>query len=546
MRRLRLVSWLWIIPAAVFLALSLYNLNLPGPNYDEAVEARPAIQILRNMPVEAHRSAVIHIFGHSLPLMIVDYVGALNTYALLLYFKLGGIGVISMRLWPITVAVLIIWLTWQLGKELFGPRTGFVAAMLLAVQPSFVFFARQGIYVTNTTIALTLAIWLVLLRLLQTGQARWLWLAAFMAGLGLWAKFIMLWPLLATALLLPIIWLKREELGLTRTGLRLRALARPDFAGGALIAFLLGIMPLILFNLKTGATIQHFAGTLHRSYYGVNNANYLQNLAARWGQMRSFIRGDHFWYLGGNFADILAWPTFLAAFVIILVVGLWRKQHNNIHTIAWRALFIYAFFFLLLLQTPLTPTALWFTHLAMFSPVIALGIAAGWELLWRQFPVSATNWLAGIFLILLLTSGLRADIGYQRALVQTGGYADHSDAVYRLSDELLARGIYSPYALDWGFEAPLILVSQGEVNPVEIFGYEPFDRPPNNFTDIVTPLLQSPNSYFLLHAPDRTNFPGRREALNALAEDLGVQLESIAIIRERSGAPHTEILHPVP
>ena len=546
MRRWHFRSWLWVIPLLLFLALSLYQLSLPGPNYDEAVEAKPAVQVLQNLPVEAHRNAVIHLFGKTLPLMIVDYVGALNTYLLLLYFKLGGIGVVTMRLWPITVAAAIIWLTWELGRRLFGTRAGFLAAMLLAVQPSFVFFARQGIYVTNTTIALMLAVWLALIRLATTGRARWLWLAAFMAGLGLWAKFIMLWPLVATAILLPVIWGFRTQLGLApAAGFSLRTLLRPRYWGPAILAFLAGLSPFILFNLKTGATFQHFMGTLNKSYYGVENANYLQNLAARWGQMKDFVRGDHFWYLGGNFADMLAWPAFLIAFGIILVILIWRWRQQEMRTLALRALLIYAFFLLLLLQTPLTPTALWYTHLAMFSPVIVLGMAAGWDLLFRQFSSRVAMALAGVFLALLMISGLRADIGYHKALTATGGYADHSDAVYRLSDELLARGITSPYALDWGFDAPLILVSKGQVNPVEIFGYEPYDHPDDGFADRITPMLQNPDSYFLLHAPDRTNFPGRREALQAVADELGIKLETIAVIRERSGAPHTEILHPV-
>ena len=546
MRFSRWRSWLWLIPLALFLALSLYQLHLPGPNYDEAVEAKPAVQILQNLPVEAHRNAVIHIFGHALPLMIVDYVGALNTYILLLYFKLMGIGVVTMRLWPITVGAIILWLTWQLGRRLFGTRAGFVAAMLLAVQPSFIFFARQGIYVTNTTIALMLAIWLALIKLATTGRARWLWLIAFMAGLGLWAKFIMLWPLVATAFLLPVVWGFREALELKpASDFSPRVLLRPRFWGPGLIAFLAGLSPFILFNLKTGATFQHFMGTLNKSYYGVENADYLDNLLARWGQMKDFLRGDHFWYLGGNFADVLAWPVFLAAFGIIVVLLIWRWRQKETRTLALRALLVFAFFLLLLLQTPLTPTALWYTHLAMFSPVLVLAMAGGWDLLFRQFSGRTPTLLAGVFLALMMVSGVRADVGYHKALTATGGYADHSDAVYRLNDELLARGITSPYALDWGFDAPLILVSRGRVNPIEIFGYEPYDHPDDGFAERVAPMLQDPNAYFLVHAPDRTNFPGRREALQAAAEALGVRLETVAVIRERSGAPHTEIWHPV-
>ena len=543
----RLRSWLWLPPILLFLALSLYHITLPGPNYDEAVEAKPAVQLLQGLPVEAHRNALIHILGKPLPLMIVDYVGALNTWALLIFFKLGGISVAVMRLWPIMVAAIIVVLTWLLGRKLFGARAGAMAALLLAVQPSFVFFSRQGIYVTNTTIVLMLGIWLALIKLAETNRARWLWLSAFMAGLGLWAKFIMLWPLAATAALLPFIWGCRKHLGWPQAWeLNPPALLRPRTILPAIFLFLAGLSPFILFNIKTGATWRHFMATLNHSYYGVNNADYSHNLLARWGQMQDFLRGDHFWYLGGNFADPLAWPAFLAALALALGLLFWPRTRSQTRALALRTLGIYTFFLLLLLQTPLTPTALWYTHLAMFSPVLALAIAAGWELLFRQFSARTGALLASLFLILLAGGGLRTDIHYRRALAATGGYADHSDAIYRLGDDLLARGVYSPYALDWGFDAPLILVTQGRVNPIEIFGYEPYDHPDAGFDDRVAPMLQDPNAYFLVHAPDRTNFPGRRQALQAVADKLGVTLETISVIRERSGAPHTELLHPLP
>ena len=539
-------SRVWLLPLVIFLLLTIYQLHLPGPNYDEAVEARPAIQILQNLPVEAHRNAVIHLFGKELPLMIVDYVGALNTLALLLYFKIGGIGVITMRLWPITVGAAIILLTYRLGKALFDERIGFMAAALLAVQPSFVFFARQGIYVTNTTIALMLAIWLIFFKLVATGNISYAWLIAFMAGLGLWAKFIMLWPLVATVALLALIWPFRDKFDFTPApGVDPHSLLTPSAWMPALLAFLAGLSPLILFNLKTEATLKHFMGTLNKSYYGVDNADYLHNLAARWGQMRDFLQGDHFWYLGGNFVDVLAYPAFLFGIIILAALLIWQWKHSQSYTQTFRAIAIYAFFVLLLLQTPLTPTALWYTHLAMFSPVLALAIAASLGVLFQQVSPRMAILSAFIFITLLGGSSLWTDVQYHRALARTGGLADHSDAVYRLGNELSARNIATPYALDWGFDAPLILVSKGRINPIEIFGYESYEHPDAGFANRIRPLLLNPNSYFLVHAPDRTNFPGRREALLDAAHALGIKLDTVAVVRERSGAPHTELLHPV-
>ena len=46
----------------------------------------------------------------------------------------------------------------------------------------------RGIYVTNTTIALSLGILLALRQLGRTGRLRWWWLPALLAGVGLWAK----------------------------------------------------------------------------------------------------------------------------------------------------------------------------------------------------------------------------------------------------------------------------------------------------------------------------------------------------------------------
>ena len=536
----------WLLPLIVFLLLTIYQLHLPGPNYDEAVEARPAIQLLQDLPVEAHRNAGIHLFGKEFPLMIVDYVGALNTLALLLYFKIGGIGVITMRLWPITVGAAIILLTYRLGKALFDERIGFMAAALLAVQPSFIFFARQGIYVTNTTIALMLAIWLIFFKFVVTGNISYAWLIAFMAGLGLWAKFIMLWPLVATVALLVLIWPFRDKFGFASApGVALHSLLMPSAWMPALLAFLVGLSPLILFNLKTEATFKHFMGTLNKSYYGVDNADYLQNLAVRWGQMRDFLQGDHFWYLGGNFVDVLAYPAFLFGIIILAALLIWQWRRSQSRPQTFRALALYAFFVLLLLQTPLTPTALWYTHLAMFSPVLALAIAASWGVLFQQSSPRMAILSAFIFITLLGGSSLWTDVQYHRALARTGGLADHSDAVYRLGNELSARNIATPYALDWGFDAPLVLVSKGRINPVEIFGYESYEHPDAGFANRIHLLLLNPNSYFLVHAPDRTNFPGRREALLEAAHALGIKLDTVAVVRERSGAPHTELLHPV-
>jgi hypothetical protein len=530
-----------LVPSALFLALALAQLDLPGPNYDEAIEARPAVQLVLGQPVEAHRQAVVRVAGRDLPLMVVDYVGGLNIYALWLCFRLGGIDVVTMRLWPVAVAVVIVWLTWRLGSRVGGPGVGFMAAMLLAVHPSYVFFARQGIYVTNTTIAFSLGILLALIRLVETGQRRWWYLAVFLAGLGLWAKFIMLWPLVATTVLAFPAWRWRRQLGLAPTAFHPRALLAPSALVGGLVALGLGLSPLLVFNLQTGATLRHFLATLDRSYYGVANTAYVANLVARVEQLGHFLRGDHFWYLGGHFGDPLAPWVWTGGFLIVLVTLLSTRE-PRLRMVAGWGLLAYAFVGLLLLQSPLTPTALWYTHLALFSPFIALSTALAGAALWERLPPRGCSLAPFLFALVLGLSSVQADLAYHRSLRSSGGIANHSDAVYRLGEVLLAGGHTRPYALDWGLAAPLVLVTQGRVNPIEVFGYETVETPPPGLAAVLRPLLTQPDAVFLLHAPDRTNFGGRRELLFELAAAQGLQPETLAVARERSGALYAEVI----
>ena len=84
---------------------------------------------------------------------------------------------------------------------------------------------------------------------------------------------------------------------------------RYDFRGrGALLGFLLlalmlGLLPLLLYNLQTGGTLDVLFRNVHTSYYGVNNLAYISNLRIRWDHLRALLNGSSFWYLGGPYRD---------------------------------------------------------------------------------------------------------------------------------------------------------------------------------------------------------------------------------------------------
>jgi 4-amino-4-deoxy-L-arabinose transferase-like glycosyltransferase len=126
----------------------------------------------------------------------------LVVFPLWLGFKVGGVGLESMRLPVALIAAASVPLLWLVGRRLASDRIAWLAAILLALSPTFLLFGRSA---TDVGISLTPALLTiyVLVRFLQEPQ-RWPWLVALQALLVLnsyaYAPIRFLW-LLALALL---------------------------------------------------------------------------------------------------------------------------------------------------------------------------------------------------------------------------------------------------------------------------------------------------------------------------------------------------------
>ena len=332
-RMIRLRRMALLLAVLLYLALTLAQLSLPGLHYDEAKEAGiNAMEMLQRQDVHAFRSAGLQIGPLFLPLMVQDYIGALNVYLALPLLALFGVTVPALRLVGVLCGLGTITPGLGAGQRAVdspsGARldksgagkearaqireqtpgwTGAIAALLLAASPAFVFWSRQGIFVTNVVVTLAVATVWAGLRWLRTGRTRALYLMAVLAGLGLWAKLLFIWVLGAMVGVALVGWLF-SRLGRIDFGLRVPerpARHRLRTLLIAMVLFLAALSPLLLFNLQTAGTFHSMFGNLGQSYYGVQNAAFLDNLAERLGQIGTLLRGDFLWYLGGPFAN--AW-----------------------------------------------------------------------------------------------------------------------------------------------------------------------------------------------------------------------------------------------
>lgn len=555
---------LWLAAALLlYLVLTSYQLGLPGLHYDEAREAGVnAMEILTGAPISAFRGVGLTLGERTFPLMVQDYIGALNVYLALPWLAVTGIGVPNLRSLPILVGLLVLlcversiseWIAWRRTiawrraaarpAEHDAPTatpislSGLLAVSLLAASPSFVFWSRQGIFVTNLTqLFVFLCIWQTV-RWLRIGQLRALIVAALAAGLALYAKLLAIWVIAPLALLAGGAWLVMRRRGHAH-GLAPRTLI------GAAIACLAPLLPLLIFNVQSGGTIASIGGNLGRSYYGVDNLAIGDNLATRLEQLVQVLRGDQFWYLGAVFANQLA--PWLA--VSIVVIGAARAPGTVTPPL-----------FLLgaaVLASVFTVSDLFVTHYALLQPLalaitgVAMGAvfqeptSEGGRATRGQRtrpPTGVSHLLVSAFFLAWLTIDLTHTVAYHRALAQSGGLGDHSDASYHLAYYLRYNGMGAPLALDWGLDAPVRYLSEGAVTPIEIFGYASPEAPDADFAARLAPFLANPDNVYLLHSPGATVFQGRAAVFFASVAAHNLTAVRQQVFTQRDGTPLYEI-----
>lgn len=542
-----------LLALALFLALAFHQPGLPGLHYDEAREAGlNAMEILTGAPITAFRDVGVTLGGRTFPLMVQDYIGALNVYLALPFLAVSGVGVPNLRILSVLCGLLVLllversvseWVAWRRSDSGFAGKTvappistaGLVAVALLAVSPSFVFWSRQGVFVTNLTqVFVFLCLWQVV-RWLRSGQPGALIITALAAGAALYAKLLAIWVIAPLALLTLWGWALLRRQGNAPP-------VTPHTLLAAATAFAAPLLPFFWFNLQTmGGAFASIGGSLERSYYGVDNLAIGANLLTRLGQLVQVLRGDQFWYLGASFANVLA--PWIAS--IVVAIGAVRAPRIVLPPLALLGGAV--------LLSIFTVSDLFITHYALLQPLaLAITAIAAGALVPAPTATRATRvygglraWAPLLFVAALLVAAFTIDLSnslaYHRALAQSGGLADHSDASYHLAYYLRYNGMGAPIALDWGIDATVRYLSEGAVTPIEIFGYASPLAPDEAFAAQVASFLANPDNVYLLHSEQATVFKGRAEVFRSTAAALGLTPRLEQTFSQRDGVPLYEI-----
>ena len=567
----------------LFLAIALHQLDLPGLYYDEALDLTPMLDVMRGAPTPLLRNIGLPAGGYTYPVMLMDYMGSLNGYLTLPFMAVLGSGVAAARLEPMLRSALPLLRAYAIARAWFGRAAGLLTALLLAVNPSFIWFSRQGITVTSVMTVFSLGSWLALDAwrrrrskwLLVTGNSRAparpplyqlpitnyrLLLAGLLLGLGLWAKIIFVWWI-ALLGVMTLVWLLPRSPA--RPLLRTSAPPHPRSSAPRLllralpwvvIGFLVGAAPFLYFNLaglaqgQTPATLNLlFKSLFEPTQYGINNSNLLANLDKRVQDFAVFLNGSYFWFLAPvPYGNVFAVPVFLVSAVVGSVLAIRRPEWRK-----WLALI--ACIAVYLPVSAFTVSDLWATHFFVLFPLpqMVVAVAAVWlaermtgfVLLMRGITSHLVTLSPCLLVIGLLALPFARDLWvseqYHTQLGVMGGSGRFSDAIYKLAAHLDAEHVAEPVALDWGIEKNVRVLTGDRVRPVEIFGFTP--EPDETFNQRAREMLADPaRQYIVLW--DRFAVYNRRLAFTQIAESMGREVVETFIAHERSGLPVYVIL----
>jgi 4-amino-4-deoxy-L-arabinose transferase-like glycosyltransferase len=535
-------TWFWrgmlLIALLLFALGATYQIQLPGLNYDEALDAVPAMNVALGQPV--HALATIWLGGREWPLMVMPYIGAVTSWLLLAGFTLAGVSVTTLRLTTVIVGGLILLLSWGFLRDYLDERVASLAVLLLAVNPTYVFWSRMGGWVAQPMLPIfILALW-CLFRWYRSRRAGYLIGAALCLGFGLSTKllFVWVWTALATAWLLLSPWLEQRG-GLKRwlwplRGLNVRTLTL------VIAAAMLGSGVVIWYNLQGAGTFHFITDHILRgSAGGMALTDVITTIAfSAAHDLRTLLDGSWFTtMIGGPYHNLLAVPVFLASLVIVCVLALTHRLKYSAKRLALLALFMVCF----VLQGSAASISRGANHLILVWPIpqtfVAVALVSLADLATETMPARRQVWVVSFGLLALVFAGgeVLTTYRYHSTLAQSRGSGHFSDAIYELAQDLEQPGTPRVVALDWGFLRNLQLLSENRINVVERFTYA--SPPGEEFAAYLEDLMRKPDDLYLFHSLKYTAFLGHWEAFDRAAYRHGLTPVPVKIYRQRDGQP---------
>ena len=500
--------------ALLFVFLGVILIPYAGLEADEVLFTGP----LHGAPNEAF---AIHLLHHAIPLMQLSYLGALKTLLYWPLFWISSVSVYAIRLPMVLAGAVTIVIFYKWAGLFDGARGAMLAAVLLATDPTFLLtdtfdwgpVAVQHLLVVSGCF------------LIARGRLPW---GAFLFGLALWNKAIFGWTLaglgLAAVLVLP--GAVRAILADWRRWTR------------ALLAFALGALPLLVFNVK------HPNSTLG------NNAHFsFENFPVKYQELKGAVDGSGLfgflvapdsaenrrepqspgrrraasWIsnrLGDHYKTLMPCAILIAASIVLVW---WRAPG---HRAALFALICGGVTFLAMAATRNAGTGIHHTVLLWPMPQLLVGTVLG-ALPWR--------WLRLGLASLLIGANLLAINQYIADFERNGSNGSFTDATNPLAESLAPMSDKNIHFIDWGIYETVDFLLQGNLHTYPSYPLFVQAAPDPAQLREIDAMIVDPDAVFVDHDPALEEFREVGAHLEAIASSEGYETIPIRIVTDRNG-----------
>jgi hypothetical protein len=439
------------------------------------------------------RANSVRAFKHEFPLMVMTYVGTVKALVYrTLIFPFVDPTAVSVRVPTLALGALSVWLFYRLLLRVLGARAALIGTALLATDTLYLLTIRWDWGPVALQHLCLIAGVLAMVRFHQERQRRWLALGFFIFGLGMWDKALFIWTLAALGISTLVVFPRFA-----------RELLKPKYAGIAVLAFCVGALPLIIYNVR-------HQWITFRSNTSWSTEEVAQKRNLVWATLNgsalfgSIVRDE--WE--GPLRQPQTTPE-QALFRVNEAAGTPRENLHGYLLIAsllmlpfvrevWRpAVFVLVFGTVLWLQMAFTKGAgTGAHHTILLWPVPQFVIAATlsgmpFRLGRAGTPVVALTVTAACFAGLLVTST------YYTNMIRNGGSIATTEASWPASDAIKAMQASGVCVLDWGFYEIIRLLHKGQTPICVVQGMTSEDD-----REYVRSKLRDPAIFFITHTQE--------------------------------------------
>ena len=506
-----------VVCAAVLGGAAAYDLALPGVQYDECLNAAPAVNFVtgraNTRPMQIN-SSVVEVLGRPFPLMVMTYVGPVKGLLYIPLFWAGGISTTTLRLLPWLAVVLTLPLLYALCLQLFDRRVAALAVVLLALDPALVFYLTRDVGPAALQVLFKLVALLFLARWWRDPRTGWLAAGMLVLGIAVSHKVDFLWVVAGLGV---------AAAAVAGSGVWARLRWKGTAVG--MLAFAAGALPVLLLNVLAGGAT--FAPLFARLSSGDIGTRFVAALATRLTQTVTLLNGDLLSRLyaeegirTGPLAAAMPLAVALSPLALLLVR---RAGPARARPLAG----LWIFTVVVLVASCFSPYDLKGHHLLALYPALHVAVAV---LLTAVSERMGGAWMLAPAVCVLLAANAAAVVSIYSVLQRTGGTRSWSDSIYAVNEYLVERG-QPVVALDWGFTLNLMVLSAGELRIGR--AYEEFWKKPVSAATLYRFIDRG--TLYLAHPPGSEVFPGAFDAFVEAAGRRALTVRENAVFRTRDG-----------